>query len=495
MTTPTIYEEIIIMASNSTDNNRASAIPVPLILALTSLSATLEVLLMVVVGMILYYRKVLQDSHVKVLGALVFQIFTPCMLCFKFATSVDLPMLKTAYLAVALALFNVLCANVLARLIFFKCIWRKRLAGIRSVVVNVAITFNNAGTLPFVFVSALCKTGNIFLNSQDAENRAIAYISLYLLPVQILFWSFGMIAMKNKPSKENEENQNVTLVTEPMIEKPADLTEDMHLEEEELRKSLSNENLAGTNHEESSAVDIQLESVEVTEQSHTMSQSAFQRLKGMWQSVRKNMPPISHIITPPTYGCFVGIIVALVPHVKEFLVTNPPAIVSTLPHVARLFGDTVFPLSMILLGANLANTMMAASPINNDQSNEEKERNGKKLFFIRRFIKHNDPLVVFTAVVTRLVIMPLIGMGVCLGLIYLKLLPSDPVLILVLMVESSTPTAINTSILCVLNDNNGLYEMCEVLLFMYLSAPITLSIMSTIYLYLACHFSPGQCNL
>jgi len=479
-------------------------LPLPLLLLLTSLSATLEVLIMVGVGMLLLYKKVIQESHVRVLSVLVFQLFTPCMLSYKFASSVDLNMLKTSYLAIVFAFLYILAANILARILFTERFWGTRLAGVRKIVVLVAVTFNNAGSLPYVFVSALVSTGNLFTQKQLASDQAIAFISLYLLPVQILFWSVGMATMRKKKGDNDhsededaddiESSLNNTNNNEALEETAGDSTLGLR-DDISQKQQLEGEQLVEVELEETIGKEEALSDHMSTD--HLNQQSRMNRLKAYlkrrWNTFYQDLPPLKQVVTPPIYGSIAGIVVSLVPHAKEYLIESPPVIVASISHICEIFGGAVFPLSMILLGANLATTMQSTKEDeSNDESTEPKSRIARLL---KKVIKHNDPWVVLTAVVARLIVMPLIGIGLTLLFVYLGFLPKNPVLMLVLMIEASTPTAINTSILCTLNGNNGIYHMCELLLFMYLSSPITLSILSTAYLYLSCYFSPGMCNL
>ncbi len=530
------------------------SLPIPLLLMLTSVSATLEVLVMVAAGMVLLYMKVIQESHVRVLSVLVFQLFTPCMLAYKFASSVDITLLKTSYLAIVFAFLYITAASLLARLIFSRWIWGARLAGVRKVVVLVAVTFNNAGSLPYVFVAALVSTGNIFTEKKLASDQAIAFISLYLLPVQMLFWSVGMAMMRRKEEEKEESNNDddddgitvdrredsdhVEQVDETVIGHDiASSIDDVEQQDDALpfidetttmNSHRSNDDDDNDNDEHQVQIELDLVSEQQHERereqhitvvsdnnnnnndshrgplNHHLVNRITSYIKRRCNAFYRNLPPFKQVVTPPIYGSLAGILVSIIPYAKQYLIDDPPVIVASLSHICETFGGAVFPLSMILLGANLASTIQStsgdqqkgATGVGGEEGDSIVSGHGSRAGqLLKRVIKHNDPWVVLAAVVTRLIVMPLVGIGFTLLFTYFGVLPRNPVLMLVLMIEASTPTAINTSILCTLNGNHGIYHMCELLLFMYLSSPITLSLLSTAYLYLSCHFSPDACNL
>jgi predicted permease len=466
-------------------------LPVPILLLLTSLSATLEVLVMVGVGMYLYYKKYIVESHVRTLTVIVFSIFTPCMVGYKFSSGVDWEMIKRTYWLIVFSVMYVIAANILARTLFLRGIWKDKVKGVKQTVLQLSVTFNNAGSLPYVFVSALTNTGTLFPDRAMAD-KAIAYISLYLLPVQLLFWSYGMVVLRKDEDEDDSDKKQ--LVDSNGQEERNETLEDIEesaMESEDPTVPLSENEIQ--------VEEVLDEQLNPSDSNTTTAPSMKTKIVNALKRMRKKLPPFSKVVTPPIYGCLIGAFIALVPHLKEFFITNPPVIVSSISHIAKIFGDAVFPLSMILLGANLANTMMAEaegkvaeSP---DHDDNDKQSKVKKSWF-RKIIKHNDPLAVLVAVVTRLIFMPLIGIGLVVLFIYLGLLPrNDPVLLLVLLVEASTPTAINVSLLCTLNGNNGIHEICELLLIMYVTSPITMSLFATGYLYLSCYFAQGKCSL
>ncbi|KAL9654029.1 hypothetical protein ABK040_011573 [Willaertia magna] len=222
------------------------------------------------------------------------------------------------------------------------------------------------------------------------------------------------------------------------------------------------------------------------------------------------------ILNPPLSAIFLALLISSInQNVKNFLIINPPAFISTIKQFCTIFGQGVAPVAMLILGGNLAIMEMEkesekkgenivsdnVSLQNSLQQNNLKyklKNNFKKIIFkiikflkmIKRLftVKYLNRFGLFLSILIKLILFPLLGIFT----IYLFkfilpfTIPNDPILFLVSFIQFSTPTAIAVSALASVNNNYGLEETCELLLWHYLIAPITLSLLSPLYLILSC---------
>ncbi|KAL0485933.1 10 TM domain-containing transmembrane protein [Acrasis kona] len=427
-------------------------------LGLTALSATLEVVIEGFVGMAMTRIGVLDEKGAKVLTNLGYYVTLPCMNIYRLASGVDIEMIKTVWIVSVYSFFYIVLSNVLSRLVFLRRIWRGRIKDeIQHTMYIFSVTFNNAVSIPFVFVGALVLSGSsIFTNPQQQVSKAVAFISIYSIANNISFWTYGFAKMKS-----------LVPVQVPI---------------EEI------EEISGKTEEGLVDPQVQLQDVQVESPTSSPTEEEPEPRIGYMQNIfNKLKNGIKSMLTPPLISMIAGIIIACITPLKNFLVTNPPVIVSSLMHVASLFGDAAFALSMLVLGSNLYTTFMS-DKIADDNDKERRPRSGFSkyaCFICDKMIKHNDPLALFFCLILKLVVVPLIGIGVIVGSVYAGILPrTDSVLLLVLLVEASTPSAINLNNMTNLCNGIGQKQICEILLFMYACAPISLSILATIYLYL-----------
>lgn len=350
----------------------------------------------------------------------------------------------------------------------------------------ITISFNNAGNLPFVYVSAICRTPGLFKEPEKAVDTAIMYISVFLSTFAFLFWGGGFNYFR-KPNSVKEKQS----AQQPQSEE----------------ESKETQNFVETPHSVSSEIIIQeLEDVTPTESSMDPLPSSgekepvknLSKLRKCWNSftwlVKKSH--ILDIFTPPTVGMLIGMIIGFIPGAKRFLITDPPIIIRAISNSILTFGNVSFPVSMVVLGANLYKTLTRKQP--EDKSLTLAKKSGWRRVVIalkmlyRRMFQFNSFFGVLLGVTIKQLIVPAIGIGIAYGFVAAGIIPkSEPVLILVLIIEGAVPSAMNNSLLSSLKDY-AVGEMSEILLYQYLISPFLLVAWSTLALHIACSLS-GQC--
>jgi predicted permease len=449
---------------------------------LVSISSTLEVSVMVGIGVALSYVGFVNKTMIKHLSEVVLWVLTPCLLAHKFSTNVTGEIIQKAW---PVLLFGILYQAIgygISNLVFMKRIWgESRISDKDRSVLNSSVMFNNANSLPFLFVVALCRTGDVFHDEQAAANLAVAYVSVFLLPTRFTFWSYTLFAFKSDTkTKLAEETQTEKELENPkiIIEAPGSIIgassdkEGEHFDSIDIEDDTSN-NLMQDQMEE-----------------HVEVQTWKDKVKAFpWKKL------MTAIVSPPIVGMMCGLFVGLIPQLKVFFVTDPPAVVSIFDHVASTFGGAMFPVSMMILGCNLYDTFVLARQTS-PQNVQQRQGVIKRLsdWARRNIIKFNHPGAVLLSCLLRLVVMPLIGVGLTVAAYKIGMFqPNDPVILLVLLVEASTPAAMNLAIAVNLCDDPKVANaMTEILLFQYLISPITMALFATWYLSLACNLT-GAC--
>lgn len=236
------------------------------------------------------------------------------------------------------------------------------------------------------------------------------------------------------------------------------------------------------------------------------------RVQQFKQKLQNLLPKVKELImnmlSPPLVSIFFAIIIAIIPPVKEFLIVNPPIFISSIKHICKVFSQAVSPAALIVLGGNLALTLVKEDENGGDQAitNQHLTFKEKVLSIIKRIrqlfrVRHIHPLAIALSVFVKLIVFPLIGIGFVALAMKLSILPSnDPVLILVVLVQFSMPMSMSLATLSSLNKDSGQEQVCELLLWHYLLCPFTLSLFSTWFLSLSCQFldtdsSKQLCNL
>jgi predicted permease len=466
---------------------------VSLTIVLASLSASLEVFLLIFIGMFLRYKNIINDETVKQIAAIVFKVLTPCLYAYEAGRMLNLEILGSCYVLLFAALVYMLIGNLISRTLFMRRIWGDRIEGIKRMVLILVVTFGNPSSFPTVFLSTLFTSLRFFPQPQVAADTSVAYITLYGLSFQAVIWSYGMRAFRKTKYEEQEKKRIAELNA---LAATAEIAPQPTSQKEEMR-------------EESAPVIEDAGIVEI--EAHPPK---WKWIIAKLKQIRENLPPFSQIITPPMWGCFFGLFVAIVPKVQPFLFTNPPVVVSIFGNTLNILGTAMYPFSMITLGANMAtsltfkedstktsdsnissnSTIVREDSLTELQPSASKETEGAeaKESFIKSIIRYNDPLALLCAVALRLIIMPLFGLSITFLYYALGIVSkTDPVLILVLLVEASTPPANTINMLSILHGGYGIREICESIIIMYLLSPITLGLFSALYLKIICSFATG----
>jgi predicted permease len=163
-----------------------------------------------------------------------------------------------------------------------------------------------------------------------------------------------------------------------------------------------------------------------------------------------------HFLSPPIVGALLGLALGVIPPLRALFVADGAAL-RVLMDAAEVVGDGVIPCALIVLGANLADTPAGSAAL---------------------------PLRTYLGVACgRLLIMPALGCLYVFLLRHFGVLPRDPMLVLVLLLEAAVPSATN---LMVMSQVHGRSEtaMAWVLVVNNVLAIATLSLFGGVFLWL-----------
>jgi predicted permease len=166
----------------------------------------------------------------------------------------------------------------------------------------------------------------------------------------------------------------------------------------------------------------------------------------------------SQIISPPFLSALGGILVGCVPFLRDLFVAQGGTL-RVLFDTGEFLGRAAVPCALLVLGANLADRPKAA--------------------------ERASMSTILSVAWGRLVLLPLIGCVVTIGLWKAALIPQDdPMLVLVLLIEAAVPSATNLVVMCQLH-GRGEAAMSRILVASYLLAVPTLTGFVGLFLWIA----------
>nr|XP_043634968.1 protein PIN-LIKES 3-like isoform X2 [Erigeron canadensis] len=161
------------------------------------------------------------------------------------------------------------------------------------------------------------------------------------------------------------------------------------------------------------------------------------------------------VFAPSTIGAIVGFIIGTVAPIRMLLIgTEAP--LRVIQDSASLVGDAAIPTVTLIVGANLLRGL-----------------NGSSISL---------PLV-FGIIVVRYVFLPIFGILIVKGAVYLGLVHADPLYVFVLLLQFAVPPAMNTGTIMQLF-GVGESECSVIMLWTYGLASISLTLWSTFFLWL-----------
>ena len=176
-------------------------------------------------------------------------------------------------------------------------------------------------------------------------------------------------------------------------------------------------------------------------------------------TVRRVHPVLKQLVVPPVVGAITGCFVGILP-ARKAMVDDQNSLLSWFLGVTKLLGGAAVPVNLLLLGASLSNGPAS----------------------IR---KSSSARTLGAIVLAKLVVMPLVAVGLC--LMIKPLLPKPPqpefdtAFWLVALIVSATPTANNVLVIVEVAGGDG-EAMSAMIAAQYLCAPVLLTMTVSLFL-------------
>lgn len=466
-------------------------------LSFLTLQAVAQTIIICLFGYFAARAKLLTPAVQKQVSALNVQIFTPCLIFSKLASSLSLSALVD--IAIIPVLFvittgiSMFCARICSRIFRFD--------RHESNFVTAMAVFGNSNSLPVSLTVSLAYTLPTLLwpdlpedNQDDVASRGILYLLIFQQLGQILRWSWGYntLLAKIQPSASNSTDptpyhsdadevlDEESVVGAPRQKGGSDTSGDEYSAlVTDINRSASGSSAVSSS---SSALGEGFESdsdnpfdrvlrtpsrEDIRRHIRSFSQSTENtlsefvhsdpesRLHQVSRLVKKTFHDVMGFMNPPLWSMLVAILIASIPAAKHELFETDGFLNRTVASAISQLGGIAIPLILVVLGSNLAPNESAAPASRN---------HGK---------------IVFASLLSRMILpslflLPIIALSV--KYIQLSIL-DDPIFLLVAFILTVSPPAIQLSQICQLNEVFE-QEMAAVLFWGYvvLTLPSTIAI-------------------
>lgn len=426
-----------------------------------TLQAVLESVIICLAGFFAAKTKLLPTGGQRIISKLNVDLFTPCLLFTKLASSLSIDKIANIviipiFYAVSTGMSYV-CSRLSARYL--------RLNEPESDFVTAMAVFGNSNSLPVSLTMSLSYTlPNLFWDRIDDDNydkvasRGILYLLIFQQLGQILRWSWGFNTLLRKRSVEEMSLHYQGQAPQRYFDDPEanpNKQVSLYIETENggnsATSSLPSSGSTSPYNEEQSA-NTSLDE----DPAKTYQVSA---IRAKWNAFTSWRPVANFLafMNPPLYAMMVAIFIASVPSLQK-LFFQESFVKNTITRSILNLGDTSIPLILIVLGSNLC-----PSP-----DIPPATRNYNKIVFAS---------LVSRMILPSIVMLPLIAL--CVKFINISIL-DDPIFLIVAFILTMSPPAVQLSQITQLN-NIYQKEMAGVLFWGYviLTLPATIFIVVT----------------
>ncbi|KAG7662955.1 uncharacterized protein J8A68_003505 [[Candida] subhashii] len=309
-----------------------------------TLEAVLEVVIICFAGFFAAKTGLLNIQGQKVISALNVDLFTPCLVFSKLASSlsiskiIDIGVIPIFYAVSTGIAFS--CSRITAYLL--------SLNEPESDFVTAMAVFGNSNSLPVSLTLSLAYTLPDLLwddikndNNDKVAGRGILYLLIFQQLGQVLRWSWGFNTLLRRRSQvelNTYYTKHGAQIHMTNIDEETSLLANQERDEDAFyidQQQPSNESIISS---------IENQNVATTDNSP-------------WYSKIVQIKPIAQFLAfmnPPLYAMLISVVVASVPYLKDMFFTNTDSFVhNTLTNAIIGLGSVSIPLILIVLGSNL----------------------------------------------------------------------------------------------------------------------------------------------
>lgn len=438
-------------------------------ISLLTFEAVMQAVIICFSGYVVARAGLLTSAGQKVMSLINVDLFTPCLVFTKLASSLSVDKLDDILIIPVFygisTIIAYLCSRATSRFL--------RLNAPETDFVTAMGVFGNSNSLPVSLTLSLAYTLPDLLwdriqddDSDKVASRGILYLLIFQQLGQILRWSWGFNTLLRKRTPEElatYESVDSNSLLDPEVNAAN------HIEDSPSTETTTGEdsvNDAGNTESSGSEYDGTLGAqgnsheepiYKPYEHSATLSLSS---LKGKWLEFL-SWRPISAFLSfmnPPLYAMALSIIVASVPVLQNLFFQNGTFVNNTVTQSVKQLGSVSIPLILIVMGSNLAPSKDIPPP----------SRNYKKMVFAS---------LISRMILPSFILLPIIA-G-CVKYVGVSIL-DDPIFLIVAFLLTISPPAIQLSQITQLN-NVYQSEMAGVLAWGYvvLTLPTTIFIVVT----------------
>ncbi|KAK5839031.1 protein PIN-LIKES 2-like [Gossypium arboreum] len=424
---------------------------------LSAILPLMKLLSLTVIGLFLAHPKtqIIPRATFKLLSKLVFALFLPCLIFTELGESITIDSIARWWFIPVNVLISTFVGCLLGLLVVIIC--RPPPEYQRFTIVMTA--FGNTGNLCLAIVGSVCHTSNSPFGPH-CHSRGVAYVSFAQWVAVILVYTLVYHMMEPplqfyevlEEGTEIEEQRPVNDISRPLLIE----AEWPGIEEKETEHSKT-PFIARIFNSISSRSTSTFPDIDINGDTSGSSPMSIRCLAEP-RVVRKirivaEQTPIQHILQPPTIASLLAIIVGTVPQLKSY-VFGYDAPLSFITDSLQILAGAMVPSVMLILGG-----MLAEGP------------NDSKLG-LRTTIG---------IIVARLLVLPLLGIGIVTLASKLDLLVADDAMYrFVLLLQYTTPSAILLGAIASLR-SYAVREASALLFWQHLFALFSLSLYVVVY--------------
>lgn len=425
-------------------------------ISLLTFEAVLQVVIICIGGFLAARSGLLNTSGQKVISALNVDLFTPCLVFTKLASSLSVSKLDDILIIPVLFVLSTVTSYGCSRL-------TSRLLGLNAPELDFVTAmgvFGNSNSLPVSLTLTLAATLPDLLwdqipddNSDKVASRGILYLLIFQQLGQILRWSWGFNTLLRKRS-QLELSTYAGVVADPELSERTRLLDDGALRIE-THPPLEGNAGPDCNNDTDEDHNLIIKTI-----SGTSDNNHSTWVGEKWADFvnSKFVQGFLRFMNPPLYAMAFSIFIASVPSLQQTFFEEDTFVNNTITQAIKQLGSVSIPLILIVMGSNLYPSADVPPP----------SRNYKKMIFASLLSR---------MILPSFVLLPLIA--ACVKFINVSIL-DDPIFLIVAFVLTISPPAIQLSQITQLN-NIYQKEMAGVLFWGYvvLTLPTTIFIVVT----------------
>ncbi|KAK7386585.1 hypothetical protein VNO78_26918 [Psophocarpus tetragonolobus] len=396
----------------------------------------IKVLLVTAVGLFLALDNISileEDERIKV-NKLVFYVFNPSLVGSNLAKTITFEGIVKLWFMPLNILSTFMLGSALGWILIKMTRPPKHLEGL----VLGCCSAGNLGNLLIIIIPAICKeSGSPFGEPDICHQYGMAYASLSMAIGAVFIWSYVYNIMRISSSRI--QNDDSTRSDSSLLKGPGEILES---HPNNLSETLTKDTM---DHAYTMLLPVAKSEEKV---------SISSKIRHHMRMISSNLN-FKAMLAPSTLGAITGFIIGVISPIRNFFIGRS-APLSVVEESAFMLGDAAVPTLTLIMGANLLRGLKGVS---------------------------TPVWTVVGIVVVRYIFLPVLGIAVVKGAIYLSLVHSDTLYQFVLLLQYALPPAMNIGTMAQLF-GAGEGECSVIMLWTYALASVAVTLWSTFFMWL-----------